>query len=41
MYKRQGWEGASDPRGPGRASVLIEEDGHIVTRDFGYSNTQV
>ena len=42
IYKSgSGWEGASDPRGPGRASVLIEEDGHIVTRDFGYSNTQV
>ena len=36
-----GWEGASDPRGPGRASVLIEEEGRIVSRDFGYSNTQV
>ncbi|HCU80839.1 MAG TPA: hypothetical protein DGN60_06710 [Chloroflexi bacterium] len=36
-----GWEGASDPRGPGRASILLEEDGDIVTRDFGYSNTQV
>jgi len=36
-----GWEGASDPRGPGRASILIEEQGHIVSRDFGYSNTKL
>ena len=42
IYKSaSGWEGASDPRGPGRASILIEEEGHIVARDFGYSNTQV
>ena len=35
-----GWEGASDSRGPGRASILIEDSGHIVSRDFGYSNSQ-
>jgi gamma-glutamyltranspeptidase/glutathione hydrolase len=35
-----GWEGASDSRGPGRASVLIEDSGHIVSRDFGYSNSK-
>jgi hypothetical protein len=42
IYKSaSGWEGAADPRGPGSASVLIEEKGWMVSRDFGYSNIQV